>query len=552
MAHSTRQNLHLVLSALLGVPSQWSAQRVNGGMNMSVLGMFRGSSFWRLLSKVTRWCAVPLLAAFVLGGLGMASPASAAPASVNVTGVGTATAVLRQTGSAWETTVLVTGAAGCAQLTGAKYWLATTPDGVLGPGHVASTAADPGADDCAVTVSFSNVGQVPGTAALVFDQGGTSTSVALMVSRDVTLTSYLGMPALAGGIAVLLYLLSLIFVTTYDWRGIKRGVLDSAWWRHSVPASGAWTAGDSWATNISTGLVVVSTFLAATTATSSLFPGVALDRFAIVNIVAGVFVVAAPVLFGILYAYFTGRNPGPSADSAVRVPAGRKAVLRVPSGAVITPVPETEAIQGPAQPAGAPAPPTAYPIAPYSLITIGPSAGDHVMVAFSGTSDIGVQSGATLEISPELPEYDPDNVAPGNPPFTLTPAAGAKVTVTGTGGVYLPKGSVITGPRRPASPPAPAGRWLLLPQGSNVVVGSLGVIVAANILTMFGIGAELGIAFVLAGFSDAGGVPLGAVYAGLGVLAVVVLRYAFSATQVMANPQPGSALSAQGGTSFTL
>jgi hypothetical protein len=107
---------------------------------------------------------------------------------------------------------------------------------------------------------------------------------------------------------------------TYDWQGSRYHLFRRAWWKQPISGSGAWSSGDSWATNITTGLVVVTTCLAATTASSTLFPGVALDRFAMVNIVAGVFVVAAPVVFGILYAFFTGRYPGPSADSSVRVP----------------------------------------------------------------------------------------------------------------------------------------------------------------------------------------------------------------------------------------
>jgi hypothetical protein len=547
-------------------------------------GTFRRTTLWVVTHKGARWWAVPVLAAALLGGIGIgrvgqasaapvtpatapATPTAAPPGAATVSGVGTATAVLRQAGDQWETTVLVTGKAGCAQLGSATYWLATTPDGAFGPGRVAGTAAGPGADDCEVTVAFSSLAQVPVSAALVFDQGGTSTSLALTVSRDVTLASYLGIPALAGGIAVLLYLLSLAFVTTYDWGGRAHRLLSPAWWKHSVPASGAWTANDSWATNISTGLVVVATFLAASTASSSLFPGVALDRFGIVNILAGVFVVTAPVLFGILYAYFTGRTQGPSADSVVSVPSNGQVVLRVPSGATITPVATTEVTGGPPEPpvqggpvaSGAQWAPAAqfktgdaHQVAPYSLITISPPPHHPVTLAFSGTSDIGVARGATVGISPEPQQYDPDDVAADNPPYTLSPAAGAKITVTGTGGLYLPSRSEIIGPRRPAGTPAPAGRWLLLPQGSSVVVGSLGIIVAANILTMFGIGAELGIAFVLAGFSEAGRVPLDCVYAGLGLLAAVVLRYAFSATQAMANPEPGSALSAQAGTSFTL
>jgi hypothetical protein len=544
---------------------------------MSVSGMSWRSAFRGLMPKGARWRAALVLAAILSGAIG--GQAGAAPASAGVTGVGATSAVLRQAGSTWVTTVLVTGTgSGCTQAKAAGYWLATTPYGALGgpglpgsKGTVTGTAPGGSADACEVTVTFSGLAHVPTTAALVIDQAGASSSVTLTVSRDVTLTSYLGVPAAAGGIAVLLYLLSLFFVKTYDWqdgthrplaagwRAHLRHPFDPAWWKHSVPGSGAWTAGDSWATNISTGLVVVSTFLAATTASSSLFPGVALDRFAMANIVAGVFVVAAPVVFGILYAYLTGRDPGPSADSVVRVRPPGKVVLRMPSGGTLAPVVQTTVNGAPAGALPSVNAGSAYPVAPGSVISISPpapaegAAPDPVAIAFSGTSDIGVLPGATVDIVPEPDPFHAGSVPASDPPFSLSPAGGAKITVTGAGGVYLPQGSVVTGPRRRDGLPARAGRWLLVPQGSTVIVGTLGVIVAANILTIFGIGAELGIAFVLARFSDAGsGWSGGGIYAGLAALAVVVLCYAVSATRAMANPQPGSALSAQAGTSFTL
>ena len=536
---------------------------------MSDFATLRASAFRGLTRAGTRWGVAPVLAAALLGGIG--SQASAATPPVSVTGVGTTSPVLRQVGSTtWQTTVLVSDAAsGCAQAAIVQYWLATTPYGVLNgagvpgsPGTVAGTVPD--GSGCEVTVSFSKLAQVPATAALVIDQPGASTSVTLTVSRDVTLASYLGFPAVAGGIAVGLYLLFLLLVTTCDWQGRKhhlvgRHLVDAAWWKHPVAGSGAWSAGDSWATNITTGLVVVSTFLAATTASSSLFPGVALDRFAIVNIVAGVFVVAAPVLFGILYAYFTGRAPGPSADSVVTVPPGQQVVLRVPSGATITPVTKTWVGGGPAG-----SPPSvdaggSYQIAPGSVIAIQPAApapgasADRVkLIAFSGTSDIGVLAGATVHIGPEQAGLVDPGALPVLP-VSISAADGAKITVTGTGDVHLPENALIKGPRRGDSRGAPAGgRWLLVPQGSSVIVGSLGIMIAANIFTMFGIGAELGIAFVLTGFSDATGGWCDGIYAGLAALVGFVLCYAISATQAMANPQPGSALSAQAGTSFTL
>jgi hypothetical protein len=529
---------------------------------MPVFAVRRGWLLRGLTSGRTRWWALLVLAVAILGVT--EGTAHAAAPTVSVTGVGTSTPVLRQVGSTWQASVFVTDSSDCAQVKAIHYWLAALPyaapagKALLGPespGTVAGATADGSA--CEVTVTFSGLAQVPATAVLVVNQSGASTPVALTVSRDVTLTSYLGWPAIVGGIAAGLYVLLLLFVAIYDWQGNRHYPVDAAWWKHPVAGSGAWSASDSWATNITTGLVVVSTFLAATTASSTLFPGVALDRFAIVNIAAGVFVVAAPVLFGILYVYFTGRDPGPSADSVVRVPLDKDVVVRVPSGATMTMVTNTTVSGDPGTASAKPG--DSYQIAPGSVIAIKPHprtqdayAKGVKVIAFSGTSDIGVLPGTTVCIGPER---EPASVS--DLPVTVTGAdraafGGAKLTVTGTADVHLPEGAQITGPRREEGRATRGGRWLLVPQGPTVIVGSLGVMVAANILTMFGIGAELGIAFVLARLSEATGAGAGGIYVGLAALGVFVLCYAISATRAMANPQPGSALSAQAGTSFTL
>ena len=117
---------------------------------------------------------------------------------------------------------------------------------------------------------------------------------------------------------------------------IRRSGAD--FWEHPVVGSGAWALNDSWATNITTGLVVVGTVLTTTTAANSLFPGIALDRFAIVNIVVGGIVVAAPLVFGILYARWTGKNPGVPADATLGLPPDGNdppATITVAAGASI-------------------------------------------------------------------------------------------------------------------------------------------------------------------------------------------------------------------------
>ena len=80
----------------------------------------------------------------------------------------------------------------------------------------------------------------------------------------------------------------------------------------------------------------------------------------------------------------------------------------------------------------------------------------------------------------------------------------------------------------------------------------MGMIIAANFITMFGIGAEIGIAGVLAYFSEATQFWRVVMFCGIAVVAILVFVYAKTATRTMADPQPGSSLSAQAGTSFTL
>ena len=169
----------------------------------------------------------------------------------------------------------------------------------------------------------------------VIDQSGTATAIS---PRHVTLTSYLGLPAIAGAVAVVLFLLSLSFIRTYTWENKRQNLCSRDWWGHPISGSGAWTLSDSWATNISTGLVVIGAILSTESAvtTNSLFPGIALDRFAVVFVVAGAIVAAAPVAFGICYSVFTARNPGPAADSTVLLPSGQTVTVSVPSGASIT------------------------------------------------------------------------------------------------------------------------------------------------------------------------------------------------------------------------
>lgn len=690
------------------------------------------------------WAAAPVItAAFLLSGGAHATAAnnftaatptpssSASPAaSVALPSTGAPSPVLRQLGSGqWETTVLIndTGPA-CGLARTARYSVATTAPDEMIPASAwqwvaveptpVPTGSVPYGSSCEVTVTFADLGQVPETATLVVDQPGASSTVTLTVSRDVSVFDYLGIPVLAGlVIAILCLLLSVLSVRR---RGPEGYLSTRDWLERPITGSGAWTANDSWATNVSTGLVVVATVLGATTATNTLFPGVPLDRFAIVNIAAGLFVAAAPVVFGILYSRFIARNPGLTADAVVRLRLLRAATIRVPSGASITMAADTTIQDGSARwaivrgggtyqiPPGAEiqvlagitavaegcveaaeavvaevlerarartsgaaatqAPAAALrtlklaigqavtqavmrpdilddelsadavrqavklavaeagavrmaaeqvvrdsvnasgnPVLP-TVVAEGAQAitqalaralagsqalaqlGTSVTVAAltcPGGADIGVLPGSALLIgagagtwtvqagdvlaqppSPPPPPLTTPAPPPPNVQFVqLMPSAtpdvplglsmlieatgGAKVTVTGEADVSLRRGTVISSRQRPNFT-LPRRRRLLAPQGANVMVANMGIILIVNIFTMFGIGAQLGIATVLAGFSDATAAGHSFILAALAAVAALVVLYAVTATRALADPEPGSSISAQSGASFTL
>jgi hypothetical protein len=581
-------------------------------------------------------------------------------------------AVLRQTESGqWQTTVLLSDIApGCSDASKADYLLATTsPDGVTPgvPSPMPHITPRPGSgislngSSCEVQVTFPGPGQVPQTAALVIDQPGASATIVLTVSRNVTLFSYIVIPLAVGLIIAALYFFLALRITTYDDAGAPQGPRDLYWWEHPILGSGAWTINDSWTTNISTGLVVVSAVLTTTAAASSLFPGVALDRFTLVNLVAGAIVTAAPVIFGICYARFTARNPGLTADAILKLPPDRTVAIRLPSGASITMSADTtiqdssgdsltvragSAYQIPAGSeivvrAGAKAVMQAVTLAAAPLIArvlaeateqtaddaatrrMGPvllrlmeqallrpeiqdaltggvpvevhiidrmvanagirSARQSVTqaiisaiqqvamdtysfeaVTFPGTSDIGVLPASTLLIDAPsgtwtIQKSDMMKSAPWDTlrdvavtyPALIAAGGGAKITVTGAADMTFPKGAVISAPRR-ADYTLPKARKLLAPLGSEVIVANMRIMLIANCVTMLGLGAELGIGGVLAYFSEAIIAWRIVIMCAVAVVGVLVLAYAKSATRAMADPQPGSSISAQAGTSFTL
>ena len=171
----------------------------------------------------------------------------------------------------------------------------------------------------------------------------------LTASRHVTLFDYLGIPAIVGGgMAAALFVLSLLFVTVFSQDGRKLSFFSGGFWTHRILASGAWTLGDSWATNITTILTIIGTVLGTSKALSAFFPGVAVDRFAVVNIVAGGIVAASPLVFGILYTSWRHSDPSITDDATVTLPSAITTIMATVDAPAVARLPKNTAVADPA------------------------------------------------------------------------------------------------------------------------------------------------------------------------------------------------------------
>ena len=313
------------------------------------------------------WGAAPFLIAALLGGgtgahtvvvhgtiqrgaahaaatpAGTATPSVAATPAPSVTAASSPGPVLSQVGSSqqWKTTLLLNAnTSACHNV--ASYWLATTPPGQAIRGHAtpvwqAGKTARTGSS-CGVTVTFKGVRGVPKTAAIVLDEAGASSSISLTVSRQVTVFDYLWIPAIVGAVMAGLALIgSLFLVSVYSSDGRRLNFRHRDFWARPILASGAWTLNDSWATNITTVISVIGTVLGTTTAVTAFFPGVAVDRFVIVNIIAGGIIAASPLIFAICYALWVGRSPGVTGDATLRLPPSTTLTATLPAAPVTLP-----------------------------------------------------------------------------------------------------------------------------------------------------------------------------------------------------------------------
>jgi hypothetical protein len=135
---------------------------------------------------------------------------------------------------------------------------------------------------------------------------------------------------------------------------------------------------------------------------------------------------------------------------------------------------------------------------------------------------------------------------------TITVTDGANISVTGVADITLPAGTEVTAPgyeRKMLSAETP----VTVPAGQDVIVADMRSLLPAGVLTVFGIGTEIGMIAVLAGhFSRASSTGRAAAWVISAFAAVGLIVYAATAMRALADPTPGSSLSGRSGTSFTL
>ena len=493
------------------------------------------------------------------------------------------TAVLTQkSAELWTTSIVVDVSPAC--LHGLHYELVTTwPDDRvpgkvakvigLGPGVPGRKAGQPDcADPAALTSAWGSevdlhfrmvFAAVPRGAAVVLeDPDGIAVlpAITLTIHRQVTLTDYLVIPVGCGVVLAVLFLAAVIMIVIWDdirdqrrpGPRLEQPRMDlsrngrSFWkrfWQQPLFASAAWTFKDSWATNVTVGVSATGAILAAFGTVSTLFPGVQLDRFAILMAGFGAIIAVAPLVFGIANALWPNSYLTLPDNSLARPPTGKPAILHAVAGASIS-LPEGTTHDGsdPSTKAvTASVLPTSTESAPLMEIRGG-------WIALTRDGTIALAGGGTVVVK----------TLPAEVSITVGPA-GAVVKVTGVADLTLPPDTEVITPAN-AAPDLPGTTprvirlrrksILKVPSAGNVMNADMRSVAPAAVFTMFGIGAELGLLGVLAWFlsTESTAVRVSALVV-LVLAALIVLGYAWSTTRSLADAGQGSALSASS-TSF--
>ena len=232
----------------------------------------------------------------------------------------TSPVLTQQSAGLWTTSIVVDVFPAC--LRGLRYELVTTwPDGLV-PGRVVkviglgpSVAKSSGQPGCTareasasawaseVDLHFSMTAVPRGAAVMLEAPNGMMAlpAITLTVRRFVSRADYLLIPVVCGLALVVLFLAAVMIAVAWDdarnqpgrgrqlYRDLCRNDR-SFWqrfWHQPLFASAAWTFKDSWATNVTVGVSATTAILAAFGTVSTLFPGVQLDRFAILMAASG-------------------------------------------------------------------------------------------------------------------------------------------------------------------------------------------------------------------------------------------------------------------------
>lgn len=458
----------------------------------------------------------------------------------------------------------------------------------LGPGCAKAAGAD-----SEVSLKFPLTAPFPtvplGATLVVNDPGGPVPAAAtqlMTVHALVTGWQYLWFPLIYGGVMVALFLFAvgLVPLGRLVWKR-KLAPSGRGFWRRPVYASAAWTFTDSPATNISALGTILAAILAAAGATSTLLPGVQVDHFAILIAVCAAIVGSAPLAFGIINTWFA-RSRGSVPDNASLRFTSNVVELGAPAGASLTFAGQAEAVNTahapvPLKPGGT------VPVPPGSKIKITLDR-DTGAAVFPGDSSIVLNGVLQVELgdtgqgeftvpADALPApAAPGAAVPGAPapvggaasapaqPVTLglglpiKPAQtrdGVTVKAVGFVTVTVPKWTTVKYPFPDYGTEKRFTRATILrvPMGSNVIAADMRSLIPASMVTIFGIGAQLGLLTILGSELSAvsGSVHLLARLV-VGAMAAVLLSYAVIATIALASSRPGSALASDSQTSYIL
>lgn len=410
---------------------------------------------------------------------------------------------------------------------------------------------------------------VPIGATLVVDQPGgkvTPTAIPLTLHRLVTGRQYLWIPIICGAVMALLLVVLIGAVPR-----LRAFSLDQQWvrpfsrrfWTRPLYATAAWTFKDSWATNIAAAGTAIAGILTAAGAVSTLFPGVQLDRYAILIAACGAIIVAAPLVFGVFNVMCSKSRLIVPDDAVIKLPpqaSQKSCIIRVPDGASITfpggVLRHGHPLQGLSAGASAPVPPDRAITVRGGRIAL--AATVPTVIAVVGGSTISAASDLTIVPSGAASQGVGANVAAAAGAGLVkateeigVPDAGAAVTVTGVADITLPAETELVAPGSARIKLRSAANFKI-PAGTNMIMADMRSVIPAAIVTMFGIGAELGIVGVLAGSLSAAALQARIIaVVVVAVMAAVTLWYAVATTRALGNFTSGSALSADG-TSYTL